>query len=253
MLTRELIKPMERPPPSIFLNMLPLMPLKSCFVSLNISYFPTIYTAHITNAINCARTVAIAAPLTPSFNITTKNMSPATLSITDTARIIRGVIVSPIARKTAAHISYKNVARSPAIITDIYALASPDKSCGILRNLSIGQRNISPAAVIIRAIETPSISAAAKDFFTAFISLAPNFCAVTMAKPLDSPRRKPIIRLLSVVVEPTAASIFSPRNVPTILVSTILYVSCKRFARNTGNANDNIRTDGFPFVRSFII
>ena len=74
-----------------------------------------------------------------------------------------------------------------------------------------------------------------------------------MAKPLDRPRRKPIIRLLSVVVAPTAASIFSPRNVPTILVSTILYVSCKRFARNTGNANDNIRTDGFPFVRSFII
>ena len=95
--------------------------------------------------------------------------------------------------------------------------------------------------------------AVAKDFLTALISFAPNFCAVTIAKPLDSPSRKPIIRLLNVVVAPTAASIFSPRNVPTILVSTILYVNCNRFARNIGSANVSINTDGFPLVRSFIV
>lgn len=39
------------------------------------------------------------------------------------------------------------------------------------------------------------------------------------------PIKKPIIRLLSVVVAPTAASEFSPRYDPTILVSTILYGS----------------------------
>ena len=68
---------------------------------------------------SCARTVATAAPLTPALTITTKNISPATLSATDIASIIRGVIVSPIARSTAAHISYKNVAKSPAMITDM--------------------------------------------------------------------------------------------------------------------------------------
>ena len=71
-----------------------------------------------------------------------------------------------------------------------------------------------------------------------------------MANPLAKPIKKPIIRLLSVVVAPTAASEFSPRYDPTILVSTILYVSWSIFAINIGMANASMSLDGFPFVRS---
>lgn len=51
---------------------------------------------------------------------------------------------------------------------------------------------------------------------------------------------------------PTAASAFYPRYEPTILVSTILYVSWSIFAINIGMANASMSLDGFPFVRSFI-
>ena len=73
-----------------------------------------------------------------------------------------------------------------------------------------------------------------------------------MANPLAKPIKKPIIRLLSVVVAPAAASEFSPRYDPTILVSTILYVSWSIFAINIGMANASMSLDGFPFVRSFM-
>ena len=69
---------------------------------------------------------------------------------------------------------------------------------------------------------------------------------------MASPSRNPIIRLLTVLVEPTAASASSPRKEPTILVSARLYVSCNRFARKIGNAKDKISEDGLPFVKSFI-
>ena len=44
---------------------------------------------------------------------------------------------------------------------------------------------------------------------------------------------------------PTAASEFSPRYDPTILVSTILYVSWSIFAINIGMANASMSLDGF--------
>ena len=55
-----------------------------------------------------------------------------------------------------------------------------------------------------------------------------------------------------IVLAPTAASEFSPRYDPTILVSTILYVSWSIFAINIGMANASMSLDGFPFVRSFM-
>ena len=66
------------------------------------------------------------------------------------------------------------------------------------------------------------------------------------------PIKKPIIRLLSVVVAPTRARAFPPRYYPTILVSTILDVSWSIFAINIGMANASMSFDGFPFVRSFM-
>ena len=73
----------------------------------------------MTNANICARTVAIAAPLTPAFTTTTKNKSPAIFRHTEISRITSGVTVSPSARSAAAHASYKKVASNPAIIINM--------------------------------------------------------------------------------------------------------------------------------------
>ena len=54
-------------------------------------------------------------------------------------------------------------------------------------------------------------------------------------------------------IAPTAASASSPKNDPTIRVSTRLYVSCSRLARKIGSAKASINREGFPFVRSFIL
>ena len=73
----------------------------------------------MTKASICASTVAIAAPLTPTFMPTTKNKSPTIFRHTEISRMISGVMVSPRARSAAAHASYKNVASSPAIIINM--------------------------------------------------------------------------------------------------------------------------------------
>ena len=73
-----------------------------------------------------------------------------------------------------------------------------------------------------------------------------------MANPFARPIRKPMIRPLKGLVAPTAASASSLRKLPTIRVSARLYVSCKRFPRNTGSAKDRINVEGFPFVKSFM-
>ncbi len=49
------------------------------------------------NAINCASTVAAAAPHVPVFHTATNKISPAIFNPTEIARISNGVIVSPIA------------------------------------------------------------------------------------------------------------------------------------------------------------
>ena len=72
---------------------------------------------------------------------------------------------------------------------------------------------------------------------------------IFMANPLAKPIKKPIIRLLSVVVAPTAASEFSPRYDPTILVSTILYVSWSIFAINIGMANASMSLEVFKCIK----
>ena len=170
----------------------------------------------------CASTVAIAAPFTPVFNTTTKNRSPTIFSATDIARMINGVTASPIARSVAAQASYKNVASSPAMMITIYPFATGTRCFGTFKKCKIGFKNSSPAIVNKMDIPVPITSDIAKDFFISAMFFAPNFCAVIIANPLDNPSKNPMIRPLSVLVAPTAASASSPRNEPTILVSTRL-------------------------------
>ena len=54
------------------------------------------------------------------------------------------------------------------------------------------------------------------------VSPAPKNCAAITANPLVSPCKKPITRVFTELVEPTAASELSPNTYPIILVSTRL-------------------------------
>lgn len=59
----------------------------------------------MTNAINCANTVAAAAPHVPVFHTATNKRSSTIFNPTEIARINNGVNVSPMARITAIKIS----------------------------------------------------------------------------------------------------------------------------------------------------
>lgn len=118
----------------------------------------------------------------------------------------------------------------------IYCLDAAYSFCGTFKKFKIGLIKIVPARIITIEITAPNMIAIANDFLTLFVSPAPNFCAVMIANPLANPNKNPTIRLLIVVVAPTAASACSPRKVPTILVSARLYVSCNKFPKNTGIA-----------------
>ena len=139
------------------------------------------------------------------------------------------------------------------IMISIYCFASINNLPGTFKNPKIGLINTVPIKIKIAETITPNTSAITNDLRTLFLSPAPNFCAVMIANPLARPNKKPTIKLLIVVVAPTAASDRSPRKLPTILVSARLYVSCNKFPKNTGIANPKINVEIFPFVKSFII
>lgn len=95
-------------------------------------------------------------------------------------------------------------------------------SAGVFNSASSGCRKIRAAAVIKMAMAHPSDKEAATQRFKPLKSCAPKNCAAMTAKPLVSPCKKPIKRLLSELVAPTAASALSPSAEPTIRVSTRL-------------------------------
>ena len=138
------------------------------------------------------------------------------------------------------------------MITDTYCVAVCSRFSGTFRNLRIGCKNTSPPIVSTTAANRPSTRELPKDLRNLSISFAPKHCAEIIAKPLHIPIRNCTIRLLSVVVAPTAARALSPRKVPTMRVSARLYVSCNKLAKKIGRANVSIKTDGLPLVRSFI-
>ena len=135
----------------------------------------------------------------------------------------------------------------------IYCFAAINNFDGTFKNPKIGLINTVPIKIKTIEMIAPNMIAIANDFLTLFVSPAPNFCAVMIANPFASPSKNPTIKLLIVVVAPTAASDCSPRKLPTILVSARLYVSCNKFPKNTGIANPKINVEILPFVRSFII
>lgn len=81
-------------------------------------------------------------------------------------------------------------------------------------------------------------------------SRAPIWRAVTTLMPLPSPIRKPVNRLTSVVVEPTAPSATEPEKRPTTAISDILNSTCSRLEAISGRLNSRICLYREPLVRS---
>ena len=95
-------------------------------------------------------------------------------------------------------------------------------SCGVSIHTRMFLHRIQTAVVMT----TEKIRASQPLFATkrlrALSFFSPNFCATGMAKPLHTPRQKPMIIKLMDPVEPTAASACTPRHLPTMMVSAIL-------------------------------
>ena len=60
-------------------------------------------------------------------------------------------------------------------------------------------------------------------FFSSSIRPAPKVWLVRTEKPMAAPMAKPVTMNIRLPVEPTAAREPAPRNLPTIIVSTMLY------------------------------
>lgn len=58
--------------------------------------------------------------------------------------------------------------------------------------------------------------------FSPFSSPSPNRMEKNVPLPIHNPKRIEVRKVISVKEEPTAASAFGPRNLPTINVSAIL-------------------------------
>ena len=71
--------------------------------------------------------------------------------------------------------------------------------------------------------------------------------------PMHSPSRIEVKNVISVYDDPTAARASAPRNLPTITVSAILYVCCRRFPAIRGRENNIIFFVTGPFVKSMLI
>ena len=87
-------------------------------------------------------TVARAAPKGPSLKFPTRSMSIRILSTVERIRKIRGVNASPTALKDAARQLYSAEKTSPAIITEMYILASCDTFEGTFKIMSTGSMNM---------------------------------------------------------------------------------------------------------------
>ena len=67
--------------------------------------------------------------------------------------------------------------------------------------------------------------------------------------PMQSPIIRELIKVIRAESEPTAASASQLTKRPTIIVSTMLYICCKRFPNIMGNANSIMVLNIGPSVR----
>ena len=124
---------------------------------------------------------------------------------------------------------------------------------GVFIIKSNGFFNINAIAVIIIVKIAVNFILLATAFFTPSSSFAPNFWETNMEKPLVNPIIIPFTKKNIEPVEPTAANASTPTNLPTIIVSTILYNCWNMFPISSGIENSTKIFKGLPFVISFVI
>ena len=108
---------------------------------------------------------------------------------------------------------------------------------GVDMSLSICSANRSPAAMRIMPLITLSIIAVWTVFFSSGIFFAPQYRAATTLAPMESPMNRFVMRFISAVLEPTAASALSPANLPTTMISVALKSSWKSPENIIGSVN----------------
>ncbi len=95
-------------------------------------------------------------------------------------------------------------------------------SPGVRMTCKSGFINAMLTAVNATDMMTDNTAALPTVWRIAFMSPAPNFCAVSTVNPALIPQTNPRTKNIMVPVLPTAASAFVPTNFPTITVSAIL-------------------------------
>ena len=91
------------------------------------------------------------------------------------------------------------------------------------------------------------------EFLTPSMSLAPYLWPVMTAKPFVNPTITKVIKKNNGATAPTAAKASTPRVLPTITRSAILYSCWKMFPINNGTEKSKMCLRGLPFVISVII
>ena len=188
-----------------------------------------------------------------SLKIITKTRLSITFIIPDTDRKIKGVFVSPDARRMEAPKLKSNDAGIPRNIICIYKVASLIISSGVDIISSINFDKNRPRIVRKTPLNKEIPTDVCTDLLTAFEFFAPVKCATQTLVPLESPINKLVNKLIREPVAPTAANELLPAYRPTTITSAALYKSCKTPVNIMGNENISIFVNTFPSsIREFL-
>ena len=170
-------------------------------------------------------TVAIAAPATPHKSPLIKKISRTIFMTAEMPKNKSGTTELPTERSRFPTKLYKNTARTPAKIHIRYSRISGATSSGTRRKIRMP--SIPAYTITFRTSATPPIATKAIKIPFSSLSwfLLPNCMEKKALLPMHNPMIIDVINTIKVYAEPTAANAFSPRYLPTMSVSTILY-SC---------------------------
>ena len=142
------------------------------------------------------------------------------------------------------------VAGMPMKYTRIYSTAWPITSSGVAIHTSIGRASRIPSAINTKPPATAVISAVCTVSCASSKSFAPRKRATSTFAPTEIPMKKLTSRLISELVEPTAAIALLLTNRPTTMISVALNTSCSTPEQISGIANSRIRLSSGPLHMS---
>ena len=116
------------------------------------------------------------------------------------------------------------------------------RSSGIVTSGVIAITRI--VVTIVSVIQQPIV------FDNSILCFAPKYWDTIIPTPTEIPTNNTSSRFRIGPALPTAASALSPTNLPTIILSTVLYSCCAIFPINMGIVKATIRFPGLPCVIS---